>query len=56
VDMDAKQSKTGTTYYEEKSNIVPIDAYTQSKSKRISLSNVYLDEDIFRGVKLCQVM
>ncbi len=47
-------------YYQEtvviKDNIIPIETYTYSRSKRISLSNVYLDEDIFRGVKLCQVM
>ena len=47
-------------YYEEtkskKSNIIPIEAYSSSRSKKISLSNIYLDEDVFRGVKLCQVM
>lgn len=47
-------------FYEEtkivKNNIIPIEAYSQTKSRKISLSNVYLDEDVFRGVKLCQVM
>lgn len=47
-------------YYEEvrttRSNIIPIEVYSQSRSRKISLSNIYLDEDIFRGVKLCQVM
>ena len=47
-------------YYEEtkarEDNIIPIEAYSQTRSKKISLSNIYLDEDIFRGVKLCQVM
>ncbi len=47
-------------YYEEtkskKSNIIPIEAYSSSRSKKISLSNIYLDEDVFRGVKICQVM
>lgn len=47
-------------YYEEtkskKSNIIPIEAYSSSRSRKISLSNIYLDEDVFRGVKLCQVM
>lgn len=47
-------------YYEDtsakKSNIIPIEAYSQTKSRKISLSNIYLDEDIFRGVKICQVM
>lgn len=47
-------------YYEEtkskKSNIIPIDAYSTARSKNISLSNIYLDEDVFRGVRLCQVM
>ncbi len=47
-------------YYEgtksKKSNIIPIEAYTQTRSRNISLSNIYLDEDVFRGVKICQVM
>ena len=38
------------------SNIIPIEAYSQARSRKISLSNIYLDEDIFRGVKICQVM
>ena len=41
---------------ESKNNIVSIDAYSQNRSKKISLSNIYLDEEIFRGVKICQVM
>ncbi len=47
-------------YYQErvevKENIIPIESYSPAKSRRISLSNVYLDDNIFRGVKLCQVM
>ncbi|MBE5932207.1 MAG: hypothetical protein E7263_02155 [Lachnospiraceae bacterium] len=47
-------------FYEETqvthSNIIPIEAYSQARSRKISLSNIYLDEDIFRGVKICQVM
>lgn len=41
---------------ESKSNIIPIDSYSQNRSRKISLSNIYLDEDIFKGVKICQVM
>lgn len=41
---------------EKKSNIVPIETYSQTRTKKISLSNIYLDEDVFRGVKICQVM
>ena len=50
-------------YYEDtkevkdiKSNIIPIQAYQSARTSKISLSNIFLDEDIFRGVKLCQVM
>jgi len=47
-------------YYEEtkskKNNIIPIEAFASHRSRKISLSNIYLDEDVFRGVKLCQVM
>lgn len=39
-----------------KSNIIPIQAYQSARTNKIILSNIFLDEDIFRGVKLCQVM
>ncbi len=37
-------------------NIVSLDHYTMMASKKVKLSNIFLDDEVFAGVKLSRVM
>ncbi len=48
VEQEPKEKK--------QNNIVSLDHYTMMASKKVKLSNIFLDDDVFAGVKLSQVM
>ncbi len=37
-------------------NIVSLDHYTMMASRKVKLSNIFLDDDVFAGIRLCNVM